>query len=137
MRACASLLLFLALGGCAVSSLFPDWISDDAAGAEPKNYRFIIANGLAAIIGSKDDANSRLLEITVPRRVDAPKGASWMVCVKSLRFPSRTPRAYYAVFIQRGRIVESRLSVVLDQCESEAYSPFEWSVDLNNPVPLQ
>ncbi len=137
MRACASLLLLLVLGGCAVSGLFPDWVSDDAAGPEPANYRFIIANGLGGIIGGTDDANSRLLDITAPRRVDATKGATWMVCVKALRFPSRTPRAYYAVFIQRGRMVESRLSVVLDQCESQPYSPFEWSVDINNPIPLQ
>jgi hypothetical protein len=137
MRACALLLMFLVLGGCGVSELFPDRISDDAAGPEPANYRFIIANGLAGIMGSKDDANSRLLEITPPRRVDATRGASWMVCVKVLRFPSRTPRSYYTVFIQRSRIIESRLSVVLDQCESQPYSPFEWSIDMNNPVPLQ
>lgn len=137
MRACASLLLLLLLGGCAVSGLLQDRVSDDSAGPEPANYRFIIANGLSAIIGSKDDANSRLLEITSPRRVDAVRGATWMVCVKALRFPSRTPRAYYAVFIQQSRIVESRLSVVLDQCESQAFSPFEWSIDMDNPPPLQ
>lgn len=132
-----TLLLLLMLGGCAVSGLFPDWVSDDLAGPEPANYRFIIANGLGGIIGTKDDANSRLLEITAPRRVDVARGATWMVCVKVLRFPSRTPRAYYAVFIQRSSIVESRLSVVLDHCESQPYSPFEWSVDIDNPVPLQ
>jgi hypothetical protein len=137
MRACATLLLLLILASCSVAGLFPDWVSDESAGPEPANYRFIIANGLGAIIGSKDDPNSRLLEITTPRRVDATKGATWLVCVKSLRFPSLTPRAHYAVFIQRGRIIESRLSVVLDQCESQPYSPFEWSIDINNPVPLQ
>ena len=136
MRACTSLLLLL-LGGCAVSGLFPDWVSDESAGPEPANYRFIIANGLGGIIGGTDDPRSRLLEITVPRRVDLGKGATWVVCVKALKFPSRLPRAYYAVFIQRSRIIESRLSVVLDQCESQPYSPFEWSVDIDNPVPLQ
>jgi hypothetical protein len=137
MRACASLLIFLVLGSCSVADLFPDRVSDDEAGPQPTNYRFIIANGLSGIIGSKDDASSRLLEITTPRRVEATRGAIWLVCLKALRFPSRTPRAYYAVFIQRSRIIESRLSVVLDQCENQPYSPFEWSVDLNNPVPMQ
>src|SRR6185312_4937608 len=133
MRACASWLLIAALGlnlgGCAVSALFPDRVSDDSAGPEPVNYRFLVANALGGIIGNKDDPTSRLLEISSPRRVDAPRGATWMLCVKALRYPSRTTRGYYAVFIQRDKIVESRISVVLDQCETEPYSPFEWSVD--------
>jgi hypothetical protein len=125
------------LGGCAVSGLMPDWVSDDSAGPEPINYRFTIANALGGIIGSKDNAAIRVLELTTPRRVDAPKGATWMVCMKWLRIPARTPRAYYAIFIQRDRIVDSRLSIVLDQCETQTYSPFEWSFDVDHPLPVQ
>jgi hypothetical protein len=133
MRGCAALLLTLALGGCALSGLVPDWSSDDAAGPEPTNYRFIVANGLDRIMGDKDP-NNRLLEITASRRVNSTKGASWMVCVRALRHPSRLPSAHYAVFIQRDKIAESRLSVVVDQCESQAYSPFEWKADIDRPV---
>src|SRR5947199_7451323 len=104
MRACASLLLLLLLGGCAVSGLFPDWVSEDAAGPQPLNFRFIIANGRGTILGS--DEPNRLLEISTPQRVDAIRGPAWMVCLKVLRNPERTPRAYYAVFIQRDKIVE-------------------------------
>jgi len=149
MRACAFLLLFLTLGGCSLSNSFPDQVSNEVDGP-PVNYRYTIANELPAIMGAKEP-NSRFLEITPPRLVDkakgaiwmvgikpsrfaATRGAIWMVCVKALRYPSRTPQAYYAVFIQNDKMLSSRLSVVLDQCESQTYSPFEWTVDVDNPV---
>jgi hypothetical protein len=133
MYARALLLFAMSLGGCSMSGAIPDWISEDAAGPEPTNYRFIVANGLDAIIGTRDVAG-RLLEISVPRRVDVAKGATWMVCVRSLSYPARQPRAYYSVFIQREKIVISRMSVGTDQCQSESYTPFEWSVDSANPT---
>lgn len=137
MRASASLVwMMLAVGGCALPVGAPDWLSDDAAGPEPFNYRFIVANGLDLMMGGRD-SQYRLLEISSPRRVSIARGATWMVCVKALTYPSRSPRAYYAVFIQRDKIVESRLSVVLDQCEGETYTPFDWNVDINNPIPLR
>jgi hypothetical protein len=136
MRASASLLLILAaLGGCALPVGAPDWLSDDSAGPEPVNYRFIVANSLNAIMGTRD-TDSRLLEIASPRRVSMARGATWLVCVKALRFPSRQPRALYAVFIQRERIIDFRLSVGTDQCEGEVYTPFNWSRDIDNPIPL-
>jgi len=133
MYARALLLLAMTLGGCSMSGSIPDWISDDVAGPEPTNYRFIVANGLSAILGVRD-TGVRLLEISNPRRVDVAKGATWMVCVRSLSFPARQPRAYYSVFIQREKIVDSRMSIGTDQCQSEPYTPFEWSVDVDNPT---
>ena len=133
MHGRALLLLALLLGGCSVSGSLPDWTSDDAAGPEPTNYRFIVANGLSTILGAKD-TGVRLLEISNPRRVDVAKGATWLVWMRSLSFPARQPRAYYSVFIQRERIVDSRLSVGIDQCQNEPYTPFEWSVDVDNPT---
>ena len=133
MHARALLLLALMLGGCSMSGSIPDWVSDDAAGTEPTNYRFIVANGLSTILGARD-TGVRLLEISNPRRVDVAKGATWMVCLRSLSYPTRQPRAYYSVFIQREKIVDSRISVGIDQCQSEPYTPFEWSVDVDNPT---
>ena len=130
----AALLLTLVLGGCAMSGLIPDRISDEAAGPEPVNYRFVIANGLKSILGDTGLQQSGLLEITSPHRVDGIKGATWMVCLRTLSYPSRTPRSYYAVFIQNGKIVDSRASVGIDQCERRDYAPFEWSADINNPI---
>ena len=151
MHTRALLLLTLALGGCGMPASIPDWMSDDAAGPEPTNYRFIVANGptgsigpggpsgpsgpsgLNAIIGSRN-VEGRVLEISNPRRVDFAKGASWMVCIRTLSYPARQPRTYHSVFIQRERIIDYHMSVGIDQCERETYTPFEWSVDMQNPM---
>jgi hypothetical protein len=127
------LLLALTLGGCSMSGSIPDWISDEAAGPEPSNYRFLVADQLDSVIGSRNP-EIRLLEIASPRRVVGSKGAMWMVCVRTLRYPSREPRAYFTVFIRALKIIESRISVGIDQCDQESYTPFEWSVDKDNPI---
>ena len=122
------MLLVLSLGGCSVSGLLPDWTSPEVAGPEPA-YRFIVANGLAGIVGNPGSAGT--FEISGLRRVDSLKGASWLACIKAQNFPQR-PR-HYAVFLQRERIVDSRLSVVTDQCEIQTYLPFDWVADANAP----
>jgi len=145
MHVRALLLLAMTLGGCSMSGV-PDWISDDAAGPEPTNYRFIVANalvngvsgvsavsGVRAIIG-RSNVESLVLEISNPRRVDVAKGATWMVCVRTLSYPARLPRAYHSVFIRHEKIIDARISVGIDQCERETYTPFEWSVDVDNPT---
>jgi hypothetical protein len=123
-----TILSVLTLGACSVSGLLPDWTSTDVAGPEPA-YRFVIANGLAAIVG--DPAKAGTFEISGARRVDSLKGASWVVCIKTQNFPL-LPQ-YRAVFLQRERVVDSRLSVLIDQCELQRYSPFDWIADANAP----
>jgi hypothetical protein len=123
-----AILLVLTLGGCSISGLLPDWTSPDVAGPEPA-YRFIIANGLAGIIGNPGSAGT--FEISEARRVDSLKGASWLVCIRAQNFP-QLPH-HYAVFLQRERIVDSRLSVLIDQCEMQTYLPFDWIADANAP----
>ena len=120
----------LLLGGCALSGLLPDWMSTDVAGPEPA-YRFVIANRLRDIIGSP--APPEKLEISEAKRIDSLKGASWRVCLKAQQFPL-LPR-YYALFFQRGYMIDSRLSVLIDQCEIQSYSVFDWQHDINNPPP--
>jgi hypothetical protein len=123
-----AILLVLVLGGCSISGLLPDWTSPDVAGPEPA-YRFIIANGLVGIVGNP--ANAGTFEISDLRRVDSLKGASWLICIRVQNFP-QLPR-HYAVFLQRERIVDSRLSVLIDQCEMQSYLPFDWIADANAP----
>jgi hypothetical protein len=123
-----SILLTLSLGACSISGLLPDWTSTDVAGPEPA-YRFIIANALQPIVG--DPAKAGTLEISSGRRVDSLKGASWVVCIKAQKFPL-LPQ-YYAVFFQGGRIVDNRLSVLIDQCELQSYTAFNWAADANAP----
>ena len=127
-----SLLLALAsiqaLVACSISGVLPDWQSEDVAGPEPA-YRFIIANGLSDIIGPPSLAGT--LAISGVRRVSSLKGAAWVACLKTQHLP--LPPRHYAVFIQRGRIVNSRLSVVIDQCELQTYAPFNWAADATSP----
>ena len=123
-----ALALVQALGACSISGFLPDWQSEDVAGPEPA-YRFIIANGLGGIVGPPNLAGT--LEISGPRRVSSLKGAAWVVCLKAQHFP--LPPRHYAVFIQRSHIVNSRLSVVIDQCELQSYAPFNWAVDATSP----
>ncbi len=118
----------LMLGGCALSGLLPDWTSTDVAGAEPA-YRFLIANKLREIFGNP--APTDTLQISTATRIDSLKGASWRVCLRAQKFPL-LPR-YYAVFFQRDQMVDSRLSVLIDQCELQSYSAFDWQADMNTP----
>jgi hypothetical protein len=124
-----ALLPALAVGGCAISGLLPDWSSADVAGPEPADYRFAIAARLKEIVGKSNLSDT--LELSAPRRVDTLKGATWVICIKAQAFPL-LPR-YYAVLMQRGQIVDSRLSVVIDQCELQSYTAFNWNADLTNP----
>ena len=121
------------LGGCSVSEVMTDWVSDDAAGLEPVNYRFLVANRLDKIIG-EGRPGERLLEISSPRRKNGVTGAVWDVCLRTLAYPSRLPREYYSVSIRRDKIVESHLAFGVDQCERQSYAPFEWTIDMYNPV---
>jgi hypothetical protein len=133
VRALSMLLLFAALGGCSISGLLPD-SSADPAGPEPA-YRFIIANRIKEIVGEPSRAG--VLEISGVRRVESFKGASWVACIKAQHI--LLPPRYYAVFIQREQMVDSRLSVVIDQCELQAftYTPFNWILESNTPPPLR
>jgi hypothetical protein len=120
----SAMLLALTLGGCSISGLLPDWTSPEIAGPEPA-YRFIIANGLASIVGNPSSAGT--FEISGLRHVDSLKGSSWLVCLRTQSLP-QLPR-YYAVFLQKERVVDSRLSVLIDQCELQTYLPFDWIAD--------
>jgi len=127
-RVLIPMVLAFVLGGCSVSGLLPNWSSEDVAGPEPA-YRFLIANRLREVVGNPDSAGT--LEISSVRRMDSIKGASWQACVKAQKFP--LPPRYYSVFIQRQQIVQSRLSVLIDHCELQSYSAFDWAADANNP----
>ena len=51
--------------------------------------------------------------------------------LKAQNFPL-LPR-HYAVFFQRGQMIDSRLSVLIDQCEIQSYSAYDWKADMDNP----
>jgi hypothetical protein len=86
-------------------------------GPEPA-YRQIVAGDLAGIMGPSAGAGS--VEISGLRRVDSIKGPSWLTCVRSnVGAQSRS----FAVYIQDQRIVDSRMAVLIDRCDEQAYEP--------------
>ena len=99
------------------------------AGLDVGRCRRSRANELAAIVG--DPGKAGTFQISGSRRMSSLKGASWLVCLRTQNFPL-LPR-YYAVFMQREHIVDSRLSVLIDQCEIQSYTPFDWIADANAP----
>ena len=117
-----SWLLALALGGCSVSEFVPKLTPDDIAGPLPP-YRFLIAGRIKSIMG---DPGGQVLQISDARRVDSLKGPSWQICLQVRPFPLALPR-FYSVYIQQQKIVNSRLSVLIDQCELQSYAPFDWA----------
>jgi hypothetical protein len=121
-------LLGAALGGCSMLEFLPNWSAEGIAGPAP-SYRTIVAPQVRAIVGNIEPARMRISDA---RRVDSFKGASWLVCLEVGTAP--LPR-YYAVFIQRERIVESRLSVVIDQCEQQPYAAFDWAAETAGASP--
>jgi hypothetical protein len=117
-----TLLLPSILGGCSISEFLPNWSAEGVAGPAPA-YRPIVANQVKAIVGAP---MSKGMRISDARLVDSLKGTSWLVCLEVGNAP--LPR-YYAVFIQRDRVVDSRLSVVIDQCEQQHYAAFDWMAE--------
>jgi hypothetical protein len=121
-----ALLLPLICGGCSISEFLPNWSAEGVAGPAPP-HRTIIAHRVKDIVG---DPGTARLRISEGRRVDSLKGASWLVCLEVENSPLLR---YYAVFIQRDRIVDSRLSVMIDQCEQQSFAAFDWVAQANIP----
>jgi hypothetical protein len=61
------------------------------------------------------------LEISAVRPNDHGPG-SYFVCVREVN-PPQDKRRYYSIFLDNDIYKGSRLSVIMDQCELQAYSP--------------
>jgi hypothetical protein len=62
------------------------------------------------------------LEISAVRPNDHGPG-SFFVCVREVNPPPDKPRHYYSTFLDNDDYKGSRLSVIMDQCELQTYSP--------------
>jgi hypothetical protein len=114
-----SCVMALMLSGCALETALQP--ADDLS-REP-DYRAIVARSIGSVVG--DPSKIGVVEISGARRAEAFKGPSWLVCLKAGAYAQ--PR-YYAAYIQNEKLIESRLAVILDQCEQQSYAPFnEWN----------
>ena len=62
------------------------------------------------------------LEISALRPTNHGLG-SYFVCVREVNPPPDKPRRYYSTFLDDDIYKGSRLSVIMDQCELQTYSP--------------
>jgi hypothetical protein len=83
-------------------------------------YREEIATQVRTLF--RDYSSYDSYEISEPRWVHSIKGWSWLACV---RFQDHGRRRVYALFLQSGKVVDSRYAVVADGCDTQAYTPFE------------
>lgn len=125
---CAALLAAgAALGQCSAVPM------DSAAvpAAVPQNYGALVAD---TVKGFKPFASYSDFEISPPRWVHADTGWNWLVC---LRYADRGKRRYYALFIQGGKVVNSRYDVLTDRCGAQQYAPFDLATGaIRSPQPI-
>jgi hypothetical protein len=140
------LVLAVSLGSCSATEVVQNWTSAPAMSPAPDlsqpNYRRLVADNIKTIF--PNSASLGDLEISEVRRVDHVKGPAWITCLKfhpqinpnsTAGEPAVAPSApdtatrggpqYYAFFIQDNKIIDSRFSVVIDQCHSQTFQPFD------------
>ena len=108
------------LGGCSASELVQNW--GPVPDLSQPNYRRIVADNIRTVFPTQ--APVGVLEISGVRPVDHLKGRAWLTCLKLDALG--TPQIY-AIFIQDGKIIDSRAGILIDQCHKEAYTPFDIS----------
>ncbi len=120
MRA-AVLATALVLGGCSTSDFAQSLPGEPIADLSQPNYRRIITENIRSIFPKEPPGN---MEISGLRMVDHLKGRAWMTCLK---IDARGNPQLYAIFIQDNKVIDSRASILMDQCQRESYGPFELS----------
>jgi hypothetical protein len=88
--------------------------------APDPGYRQMIAGHLKQVL--KNTSGYDAYEISEPRWVHSIKGWTWLTCV---RFTDRGRPRTYVVFFDGEKILDDRFSVQTDNCDTQAYSPFE------------
>ena len=141
------LALAVSLSGCSAGEVLQNSTSSPAMPPAPDlsqpNYRRLVADNIKTIFVSSASLDD--LEISEVRRIDHVKGPAWITCLKfylqinpdptatgepgaTSSLPGTTNRGgpqYYAIFIQDNKVIDSRLSVVIDQCHSQTFQPFD------------
>jgi hypothetical protein len=110
----------LILSGCSASELVQNWPGGPVPDLSQPNYRRIVTDNIRAIFPKANPPGE--LEISGLRMVDHLKGPAWLTCLK---IDARGKPQHYAIFIQNDKVIDSRASILIDQCQKEFYGPFE------------
>jgi hypothetical protein len=111
--------LTVLLGGCSASELVQNGTLGPAADLSQPNYQRIVADNIKTVFPNQSVLGD--LEISGVRLVDHLKGPAWLTCLK---LDSHGKPQLYAIFIQQGKIIDSRAGVIMDGCSKESYQPF-------------
>jgi hypothetical protein len=108
--------LLLLLSGCASTPGAPELAY---APPSPPTEK-AIASAVATIA-----AEAKLVtpvEVSAVRKNDHGPG-TYFVCVREVNPPPEKARRYYSTFLDNDAYKGSRLAIIMDQCELQAYSP--------------
>ena len=97
----------------ACSATLPSTQITPASAVPPDNYRKIISSGIPATIAKQ-------AQVSELQKTQGAQLGDWVACLKSDNKPND---GLFAVFIENGKIVDFRRSVVIDHCRSAIYSP--------------
>jgi hypothetical protein len=114
-RSTKDFLLATLLAGltAACSATLPSTQITSASAAPPDEYRKIINSGIPATIAKQ-------AQVSELQKTSGAQLGDWVACLRSDNNPND---GLFAVFIENGKIVDFRRSVVTDHCVSAIYSP--------------
>ncbi|HEY0567556.1 MAG TPA: hypothetical protein VGD13_05395 [Xanthobacteraceae bacterium] len=102
-----------------LSALWPAAASAQEEPA-PKNYRKIILDQQASLLGAKIERGA--MDVSDLRPADNYPGAEWMACL--MTDTGRTPRKW-AVYFSGEKVVHVREALAIDRCAAEVYVPLK------------
>jgi hypothetical protein len=123
LSAFAVLAVAASLAGCGgLSSPSLDGAFEQVVDVAPEPlppYRTLVA---AALRNFKQQDELNNLEISEPSWTEHLGGSAWLVCVK---FSPESRALYYAFFIRKKVVIESRFAVGTDRCAQRNFAPFD------------
>ncbi|NVO13071.1 MAG: hypothetical protein HXX10_03455 [Rhodoplanes sp.] len=122
-RSTAALALSLTLSGCSLSGPFFDDSFEKSQVLSPEPvppYRKLVSAAMKTLSSPIDPAG---LQIAEPRWIERVGGPAWIVCLKAE--PKASGAVYYAFFIQKEKVVDTRTAIGTDRCVHQEFVPFD------------
>jgi hypothetical protein len=115
----AAILLSLMLAACSSDPGLPASIYAPYVPPSPPTQKAIVPVATAAAAEAKLTAP---LQISDVRQTDHGPG-QYFICLREANPPPDKRQRYYSVFFDNDTSKGSRLSVIMDECETQAFSP--------------
>jgi hypothetical protein len=87
---------------------------------EPAPYVSTVISDLKKAAGTEQMADP--LEVAGPIAANPISSAPWIICLRSVA-SERARRLVYSVFFKGGKYDSVRLSVIVDGCEAQTFTP--------------